>query len=277
MTVVQAIILAIVEGLTEFLPVSSTGHLVIAQSLMGIESTPFVKAFTVIIQFGAILSVVVLYWKRFFDFRVAPEMDHPDVPAWKRNVSRFRGLLPAVVLGLLFGDWVDHALGSVWIIAVNLLIGGVVMLFIDKWLHKGSHGREITYKNAFVVGLFQTIAMFMPGMSRSMSTIVGGMVAGMDRKRAAEFSFFLAVPTMLGATCYEVLKFWKSGELSVLSDHMGLLVVGNVISFVVALAAIRFFITFVQKHTFASFGWYRIAVAGVILTMLGLGMDLAVF
>lgn len=151
------------------------------------------------------------------------------------------------------------------------------MLFIDKWLHRGSHGQEITYKNAFVVGLFQTIAMFMPGMSRSMSTIVGGMVAGMDRKRAAEFSFFLAVPTMLGATCYEVLKFWKSGELSVLSDHMGLLVVGNVISFVVALAAIRFFITFVQKHTFASFGWYRIAVACVILAMLGLGMDLAVF
>ena len=284
MTVVQAIVLAIVEGLTEFLPVSSTGHLVIAQSLMGIESTPFVKAFTVMIQLGAILSVVVLYWRRFFDFRVAPEMDSPEVPAWKRTVSRFRfyialliGLLPAVGLGVLFGDWVDHALGSVWIIAVNLLIGGVVMLFIDKWLHKGSHGREITYKNAFIVGLFQTIAMFMPGMSRSMSTIVGGMVAGMDRKRAAEFSFFLAVPTMLGATCYEVLKFWKSGELSVLSDHMGLLVVGNVISFIVALAAVRFFITFVQKHTFASFGWYRIAVAGVILAMLGLGMDLAVF
>ena len=174
MTVVQAIVLAIVEGLTEFLPVSSTGHLVIAQSLMGIESTPFVKAFTVMIQLGAILSVVVLYWRRFFDFRVAPEMDSPEVPAWKRTVSRFRfyialliGLLPAVGLGVLFGDWVDHALGSVWIIAVNLLIGGVVMLFIDKWLHKGNHGREITYKNAFIVGLFQTIAMFMPKIGRA--------------------------------------------------------------------------------------------------------------
>lgn len=284
MTILQSIILSVVEGLTEFLPVSSTGHLVIAQALMGIESTPFVKAFTVMIQFGAILSVVALYWRRFFDFRVPPELDRAGVPGWRRFVGRLRfyialliGLIPAVVLGLLFGDWVDSALGAVWIIALNLLIGGVVMLFIDKWLRHGSGAKEISYRNAFVVGLFQTIAMFFPGMSRSMSTIVGGMVAGMDRKRAAEFSFFLAVPTMFGATCYEVLKFWKAGELSVLSDHIGLLVIGNVVSFVVALGAVKVFIGYVQRHTFASFGWYRIIVAGVILAMLGLGIDLAVF
>lgn len=283
MTVVQAIILSVVEGLTEFLPVSSTGHLVITQALMGVESTPFVRAFTVMIQFGAILSVVVLYWRRFFTFRVAPELDHPSVPVWRKNLSRFRfyfalivGLIPAVVLGLLFGDWVDHALGSVLVIAINLLIGGVVMLFIDKWL---SHGRagQITYKNAFIVGLFQTIAMFMPGMSRSMSTIVGGMVAGMDRKRAAEFSFFLAVPTMLGASCYEVLKFWKAGELAVLSDDVTLLIVGNVVSFIVAMGAVKFFINYLKKHSLAPFGWYRIIVAAVILGMIAFGMDLAVF
>lgn len=284
MTVIQSIILAVVEGLTEFLPVSSTGHLVITQALMGLESTPFVKAFTVMIQLGAILSVVVLYWRQFFDFRVPEELDRPEVPAWQRFVGRFCfyialliGIVPAVVLGLLFGDWVDSVLGSVWVIAVNLLIGGVIMLFIDKWLHRSKRQGQITYRNAFIVGLFQTIAMFFPGMSRSMSTIVGGMVAGMDRKRAAEFSFFLAVPTMAGATCYEILKFWKAGELAVLSDHIGLLVIGNVVSFLVALAAIKLFIGYVQRHTFASFGWYRIIVSVVILVMLALGMDLAVF
>lgn len=284
MTVIQAIILAVVEGLTEFLPVSSTGHLVITQALMGLESTPFVKAFTVMIQLGAILSVVVLYWRQFFDFSVPAELDRPEVPEWQRFVGRFRfyialliGIIPAVVLGLLFGDWVDSVLGSVWVIAINLLIGGVIMLFIDKWLHSSNRQGQITYRNAFIVGLFQTIAMFFPGMSRSMSTIVGGMVAGMGRKRAAEFSFFLAVPTMAGATCYEILKFWKAGELSVLTDHVGLLIIGNVVSFLVALAAIKLFIGYVQRHTFASFGWYRIIVSGVILVMLSMGMDLAVF
>lgn len=283
MTIIQAIILSVVEGLTEFLPVSSTGHLVIAQALLGMESTPFVRAFTVMIQFGAILSVVVLYWRHFFSFRVAPELDRPEVPVWRRTLSRFRfyitlliGIVPAVVLGMLFGDWVDSALGSVYIIAINLFFGGVVMLFIDKWLSRRSRSGKVTYSNAFVVGLFQTIAMFFPGMSRSMSTIVGGMVAGMDRKLAAEFSFFLAVPTMLGASCYQVLKFWKAGELSILSDHIGLLLLGNLLSFVVAMGAVRFFISYVQRHSFASFGWYRIIVSVVILVMLLLGMDLAV-
>lgn len=283
MTIIEAIILAIVEGITEFLPVSSTGHMVITQALMGIESTEYVKAFTVMIQFGAILSVVVLYFKRFFKFDLPSDMWHGDKPKWRRFLSRFRfygklliGLIPAVVLGLLFSDWVDKALGSIWIIAINLVLGGIVMLFIDKAI-KNNHSSQVTYKNAFVIGLFQTIAMFLPGMSRSMSTIVGGMTVGLKRETAAEFSFFLAVPTMLGASLLQVINFWKDGNLHILQDNITTLVIGNVVSFVVAMIAISSFIKYLQKHGFVAFGIYRIIVGGIILVMLLFGMDLAVF
>ncbi|MDN4752935.1 undecaprenyl-diphosphate phosphatase [Porphyromonadaceae bacterium W3.11] len=283
MTVFEAIILAIVEGLTEFLPVSSTGHMVITQALMGIESTEYVKAFTVMIQFGAILSVVVLYLKRFFRFELPSDMWHGNHSKIRRFLSRFRfyfqllvGLIPAVVLGLLFSDWVDEALGSTWIIAVNLVVGGVIMLFIDKLIKNNMSG-IVTYNNAFVIGLFQTIAMFLPGMSRSMCTIVGGMAVGLKRKVAAEFSFFLAVPTMLGASVYQLLKFWKNGNLSILSDNIETLIIGNVVSFIVAMIAIKYFIKYLQKHGFFAFGIYRIIVGGAIILMILLGMDLAIF
>lgn len=283
MTIFEAIILAIVEGLTEFLPVSSTGHMVITQALMGIESTDYVKAFTVMIQFGAILSVVVLYFKRFFKFDLPADMWHGEHSKARRFLSRFRfyfqllvGIIPAVVLGMLFSDWVDKALGSTWIIAINLVIGGVIMLFIDKII-KNNHQSKITYPNAFIIGLFQTIAMFLPGMSRSMSTIVGGMAVGLKREVAAEFSFFLAVPTMLGASIYEMLKFWKNGNLSVLRDNLDTLLIGNVVSFIVALLAIKYFIKYLQKHGFFVFGVYRIIVGGAIVAMLLMGMDLAIF
>lgn len=283
MTTFESIVLAIVEGITEFLPISSTGHMVITQALMGIESSEYVKAFTVMIQFGAILSVVVLYWRRFFRFELPSDMWHGNEPEWRRALSRFRfyfllivGVVPAAVLGLLFNDWVDEALGKVWIIAANLVAGGIVMLFIDK-LIKGNHTTEVTYPKAFVIGLFQTIAMFLPGMSRSMSTIVGGMATGLKRETAAEFSFFLAVPTMLGAFLLEVIKFWKDGSLSILTENMTTLIIGNVVSFIVALIAIKTFIKYLQKHGFAAFGVYRIIVGGAILAMLAMGMDLAVF
>lgn len=283
MTIFEAVVLAIVEGLTEFLPISSTGHMVITQALMGIESTPYVKAFTVMIQFGAILSVVVLYFKRFFRFDLPADMWHGHQPEWRRFLSRFRfyflllvGIIPAAVLGLLFDDWVDEALGKVWIIAVNLVVGGVVMLFIDR-LIKHNHAKEVTYPKSFVIGLFQTIAMFLPGMSRSMSTIVGGMVVGLKREVAAEFSFFLAVPTMLGAFILQLIKFWKSGQMDILADNMVTLVIGNVVSFVVAMIAIKTFIKYLQKNGFAAFGVYRIIVGGALLVMMALGMDLAVF
>lgn len=283
MTVFEAIVLAIVEGLTEFLPVSSTGHMVIAQALMGVESTQYVKAFTVMIQFGAILSVVVLYLKRFFRFDLPSDMWHGDHSKLRRNLSRFRlyfqllvGIIPAVILGLLFSDWVDKALGSTWIIAINLLIGGVIMLVIDRMI-KQNNNQVVTYKNAFVIGLFQTIAMFLPGMSRSMSTIVGGMAVGLKREVAAEFSFFLAVPTMLGASVYQLLKFWKNDQLSVLQANLDTLIIGNVVSFLVAMIAIKYFIKYLQRHGFFAFGIYRIIVGGAIVAMLLLGMDLAIF
>ena len=281
MDYIQAIVLAIVEGLTEFLPVSSTGHMVIAQALMGIESTDFVKAFTVMIQLGAILSVVVLYFREFLRFEVPADL--AEAPAVHKALGRFRfywllavGIIPAVVLGLLFDDWVDSVLGEVWIIAVNLVVGGVIMLFIDNWVKKGDK-QKVTYKKSFIIGLFQCIAMFFPGMSRSMSTIVGGMAVGLKRETAAEFSFFLAVPTMFGATMYELLKFMKAGDLHILADNWGILLVGNVVAFVVALLAIKYFIGYVRKHTFRAFGVYRIVVGGVILLMMAFGMTLALF
>ncbi len=283
MTIFESIVLAIVEGLTEFLPISSTGHLVIAQALMGIESTEYVKAFTVMIQFGAILSVVVLYYKRFFCFDLPSDMWHGDHSELRRTLSRFRfyfllvvGVVPAAILGLLFNNWVDKALGEVWIIAANLLVGGVIMLFIDRLL-KHATTTAVTYPKAFIIGFFQTIAMFLPGMSRSMCTIVGGMTTGLKRDVAAEFSFFLAVPTMLGASVLEIIKFAKSGNMAVLSDNIVTLIIGNVVSFIVALVAIKTFIKYLQKHGFVAFGIYRIIIGGVILAMLGLGMDLAVF
>ena len=281
MDYIQAIVLAIVEGLTEFLPVSSTGHMVIAQALMGIESTDFVKAFTVMIQLGAILSVVVLYFREFLRFEVPSDL--AGAPAVRKALGRFRfywllavGIIPAVVLGLLFDDWVDSVLGEVWIIALNLVIGGVIMLFIDNWVKKGEK-KKVGYKDSFIIGLFQCIAMFFPGMSRSMSTIVGGMAVGLKRETAAEFSFFLAVPTMFGATMYELLKFMKAGDLHILADNWGFLLVGNVVAFVVALLAIKYFIGYVRKHTFRAFGVYRIVVGGVILLMMAFGMNLALF
>lgn len=274
MTIFETIILAIVEGLTEFLPVSSTGHLVITQALLGIESTPYVKAFTVMIQFGAILAVVLLYYKRFFDFSIPADLQSPDIPQWRKTVGRFRfylmlivGLVPAVILGPLFDEWIDNMLGSVMVIAINLVIGGIVMLFIDKWVKHGTKSR-LSYKNALMIGLFQCIAMFFPGMSRSMSTIVGGMAVGLQRKTAAEFSFFLAVPTMFGASVLQVIKFWKSGEMAVLQGNMLSLVVGNVVAFVVAMIAIKYFIRYIQRHSFRAFGIYRIIVGGALIIAL---------
>lgn len=255
MDLLESIIIAIVEGLTEFLPVSSTGHMIIAENVMGVESTDFVKAFTVIIQFGAILSVVVLYWKRFFTSFAF---------YWKL----FLAFIPAAVLGFLFSDLIDSFLESMLVVAVMLVIGGVVMLFVDKWCEKIAVGEEVTNKKAFKIGLFQAIAMI-PGVSRSMATIVGGMQQGLTRKAAAEFSFFLAVPTMFAATAYKLLKlFMQPGGTQIILDNMSVLIIGNVVAFIVALLAIKFFIGFVTKYGFKFFGYYRIVVGLVILILL---------
>ncbi|PTX14344.1 undecaprenyl-diphosphatase [Pontibacter mucosus] len=277
MSVWQAIILAIVEGLTEFLPISSTGHMIIASSLMGINELPITKIFTVNIQFGAILSVVVLYWRRFLQ----------STDFYFKLLIAF---IPAALLGFLFNDIIDSMLESVLITAVMLLLGGVVLLFVDKWF-RHSVSEKVTYKNAFFIGLAQCLAMI-PGVSRSAASIVGGLAQGVDRKTAAEFSFFLAVPTMLAAGTYKLLTDLLGLEISdllsfdlvkiqnsakvITSDDLQLLLVGNFVAFIVAMIAIRFFISFLTKYGFKLFGYYRIALGMVLLALLAMGVDLRV-
>ena len=292
LTTLQVIIIAIVEGLTEFLPVSSTGHMIIAQNMLGVESTEFVKAFTVIIQFGAILSVVCLYWKRFFRLNSVKIFDKEATDGmnfisclgiWlKRFLQKYDfywkllvAFIPAAILGFLFSDKIDEMLESVPVVAVMLVIGGVFMLFCDKIFSKGSENTVLTEKKAFNIGLFQCIAMI-PGVSRSMATIVGGMSQKLTRKNAAEFSFFLAVPTMFAATGYKVVKLFLNGGTEILMNNMSALIIGNIVAFVVALLAIKFFISFVTKYGFKAFGWYRIIVGGIILILLLTGHNLEV-
>ncbi|MBQ4520861.1 MAG: undecaprenyl-diphosphate phosphatase [Bacteroidaceae bacterium] len=280
MDTLQTVIIAIVEGLTEFLPVSSTGHMIIAQNLLGVESTPFVKAFTFIIQFGAILSVVCLYWKRFFQLNHSPIPE--ETSALKKLLHKydfywklFIAFIPAAVLGLLFSDAIDAMLERVEVVAVTLVLGGVFMLFCDRIFNKGSEETPFTEKRALMVGLFQCISMI-PGVSRSMATIVGGMAQRMTRKAAAEFSFFLAVPTMLGATVYKVYKLVKEGGMEIITDNLVTLIIGNAVAFIVALLAIKFFIGFVTRYGFKAFGWYRIIVGVLILVLLMTGHSLEI-
>ena len=278
LTMFETIVIAIVEGLTEFLPVSSTGHMIIAQNVLGVESTEFVKAFTFIIQFGAILSVVILYWKRFFRLNRTPAPEgasfvrrllHKYDFYWKLLVA----FIPAAVLGLLCSDAIDAMLESVTVVAVMLIVGGVFMLFCDRIFNKGSEQTELTEKRAFLIGLFQCISMI-PGVSRSMATIVGGMAQRLTRKAAAEFSFFLAVPTMFAATVYKLAKLFMEGGTEILRENLAALIVGNVVAFIVALLAIKFFIAFVTKYGFKAFGWYRIIVGAVMLILLLSGHEL---
>ena len=263
MTLYQAILLAVIEGLTEFLPVSSTGHMILGSSLMGIQSDNFVKLFTVAIQLGAILSVIVLYFKRFFQ----------TIGFYFKLLVAF---LPAVFFGLLLSDKIDQLLESPLGVAIALLIGGVILLFVDKWFKDGNidNTDDISYGTAFKIGLFQCISMI-PGVSRSASTIVGGMSQKLSRKAAAEFSFFLAVPTMFGATAKKLFDFYQDGFV-ISQEQVNLLLIGNIVAFIVAMLAIRYFITFLQTRGFRIFGWYRIIVGGIILILLLSGYDLQV-
>lgn len=284
MDTLQTIIISIVEGLTEFLPVSSTGHMIITQNLLGVQSTPFVKAFTVIIQFGAILSVVVLYWKRFFclnntpmpkestfEFTPMQQFLHKWDFYWKLLIA----FIPAVVIGGALNHFIDKLLGHVEVVAVMLVLGGIFMLFCDKLFNKGTEETELTEKRALKIGFFQCLAMI-PGVSRSMATIVGGMSQRLTRRRAAEFSFFLAVPTMAAATCLDVLKLVTSKDPMALSnENIFQLLLGCVVAFVVAMAAIKWFIDFLAKYGFKAFGVYRIIVGGFILIWLLTGHSMA--
>ncbi|MEQ1585676.1 MAG: undecaprenyl-diphosphate phosphatase [Cyclobacteriaceae bacterium] len=263
MSFLDALILAIVEGLTEFLPVSSTGHMIIASSVLGIAADPFTKMFTVAIQLGAILSVLVLYWKHFFQ----------SVDFYFKLLVAF---LPAMIIGFLLNDVIDQLLERVEVVAAMLIIGGIIFLFIDKLFHESEEtgSKEVTYKIALRIGLFQTIAMI-PGVSRSAATIIGGLTQKLNKKTAAEFSFFLAVPTMLAATSYKLLKFYLEGY-TFGSHEISVLLFGNVTAFVVAILAIKSFISYLTSHGFKLFGYYRIVVGVIILALYWLGIDLSI-
>jgi len=283
MSVFETIIIAIVEGLTEFLPVSSTGHMIIAQNLLGVESTPFVKAFTIIIQFGAILSVVCLYWQRFFrlDHTPAPDGSTPlqqFLHKWDFYWKLLVAFIPAIVIGFLgkMSGLIDRFLESVEVVAVMLVVGGVFMLFCDRLFNKGSEQTPLTERRAFRIGLFQCIAMI-PGVSRSMATIVGGMAQKLTRRAAAEFSFFLAVPTMAAATALDVLQLFFGDEADAswaTRDNLLMLALGCVVAFIVALLAMKWFVDFLAKYGFKAFGVYRIIVGAVILLLLWTGHSL---
>lgn len=263
MTIIEVIILAIIEGLTEFLPVSSTGHMIIGTALMGIEPTPFVKLFTISIQLGTILSVLVLYYKRFFRSLTF---------YYKLAVAAF----PAAVLGFLFSDEIDGLLESPLTVGVMLVIGGVILLFVDRWFNRPvtDDSDDISYWTAFKIGLFQCLAMI-PGTSRSASTIVGGMTQGLTRKAAAEFSFFLAIPMMFGASLLKLKDFMDDGH-RLSGEEINQLLIGNLVGFLVAILAIKFFIGVLSRYGFRAFGWYRIIVGGVIIALLLTGQNLQI-
>ena len=281
MSILEAIIIAIVEGLTEFLPISSTGHMIITEAFLGVHGD-FTKLFTVAIQLGAIFAVVVLYWKKFMDFG-----------KWEFYAKLLVAVTPALLLGYLFNEQIEALLESPLTVAISLLLGGIVLLFVDKWFPQPKQptpdifatqttrrelieaDEKLTYKKAFFVGCWQILAM-VPGVSRSASSIIGGMQQGLSRNFAAEFSFFLAVPTMVAASAYSLfLKKWGAETapqrgyelLMASSENMTAFIVGNVVAFLVAILAIKFFISYLQKYGFRVFGIYRI-VAGIILLLL---------
>jgi undecaprenyl-diphosphatase len=256
MNFIQSIIIAIVEGLTEFLPVSSTGHMIITEKILNITSTDFTKMFTVAIQLGAILAVVVLYHKKFFDFK-----------RWQFYLKLIVGVIPALVLGALFSDKIDDLLESSTTVALALLVGGIILLFIDNAFKNPRIDSEakVSFPKAFMIGIWQCLAMI-PGVSRSAASIIGGMQQKLTRNAAAEFSFFLAVPTMAAATGYKLLKYYKlKGGFS--SEEIKILAVGNIVAFIVAMLAIKFFISFLKKYGFRVWGIYRI-ILGIVLLIL---------
>ena len=260
MTIIQTIIVSIVEGITEFIPISSTGHMIITEKLLGVEEDDFVKVFTIAIQLGAILAVVLLYWRKFFDFS-----------RWQFYLKLLVGVIPALILGFLFSSKIDKLLESSQTVAISMLVGGIILLFIDRMFKNPTieSERQVSYRRSFIIGIWQCIAMI-PGASRSAASIIGGMQQKLTRSAAAEFSFFLAVPTMLAATGYKLLKYFKEhGAFT--PDQVKVLAIGNVIAFVVAILAIRFFINYLKKHGLKIWGVYRVIVGVILLVLIYTG------
>jgi undecaprenyl-diphosphatase len=262
MSVIQAIILAIIEGITEFLPVSSTGHMALTSAFMGNNKEAFTKLYEIVIQFGAILSVVVLYWKKFFDFR--------KISFYLKLVV---AIIPALVFGALFKNHIETVLEKPLVISIVLMLGGVLLLFVDRWFNKPviMEESQVTNRHAFVIGLYQVLAIIFPGLSRSAATIIGGMQQKMSRSLAAEFSFYLAVPTMLAATVKSLYDVYEESPEVLNTNNLNILILGSVVAFIVAILAIRFFISFLQKYGFRLFGWYRIIIGILLLVLIMLG------
>lgn len=267
MNILHAVIIAIVEGITEFLPISSTGHMVYTASLFGIEKDAFTKLFIESIQFGAILSVVVLYWKKFFDFKQL-----------NFYIKLFIAFIPAAIIGVLFKKYIDNVLENPLFIAIITFLGGILLLFVDQWFNqKGDDNVDhTTYKNSFVIGVFQLLAIILPGFSRSAATIIGGMQQKLSRKAAAEFSFFLAVPTLAGAFVKSMWDAHQDTPELFSSHNITLLLIGNLIAFIVAIIAIRGFIGILTKYGFKAFGYYRIAIGIIIIGFILMGYDLKI-
>lgn len=265
MSILQTIILAIIEGLTEFLPISSTGHMALASAFMGIEKSDFTTLFIENIQFGTILSVIVLYWRKFFDFK-------------KLNlyIKLIIAFIPAAILGVLFKKNIDAMIGTPVFIACTMFFGGFVLIFVDNWFKNPTIESEekVSNKNALVIGFFQVIAVILPGISRSAATIIGGMQQKLTRKAAAEFSFFLAVPTLAGAFAKSLWDAYKETPEILTKQNMSILAIGNVIGFLVAIVAIKGFIAFLTKNGFKLFGYYRVIVGAIILALIIFGVDL---
>jgi len=261
MSFLEAAVLAVVEGITEFLPVSSTGHMILTSAAMGMQEDQFTKLFEVFIQFGAILSVVVLYYKRFLNI---------NIEFYAKLLAAF---IPTAVLGFVLDDVIESLMGQVWVVGLSLLLGGILLLFVDSWFknNEKQYG-SLSYLQTALIGFYQAIAMI-PGVSRSAATIIGGQTLGLSRKSAAEFSFFLAVPTMFAASSYKLLKNMNN----ITSDHIPVLAVGSIVAFVVALLAIKFFIGFLTKYGFKVFGYYRIVVGAIILALHFMGIPLKMF
>lgn len=265
MTIFETIVIGIVEGITEFLPISSTGHMALTSAILGIEKEAFTKLFIENIQFGTILSVIILYWRKFLDLKKIGFY-----------IKLFIAFIPAAVVGILLKKHIDKVLETPLFIAVVMFLGGIILLFVDNWFKNPTINKEedITPKKSFWIGVFQIIAIVLPGFSRSAATIIGGMQQKLTRKAAAEFSFFLAVPTLAGAFAKSLWDTWKDTPELLTSSNIQILALGNVVGFIVAMVAIKTFIGYLQKHGFKVFGWYRIIVGLVLITMILLGIDL---
>jgi len=264
MNTLQSIIIAIIEGITEFLPISSTAHMKFANPFLGIESSPFVDLFEIVIQLAAIASVVVIYRKKFFDFK-----------HFSFYIKLMIAVIPALIFGALLKKYIDAALGNLWVIAIVMVAGGVILIFIDKFFEKAEAAKTeesdqegITYKKSFIIGCFQVLSILFPGLSRSAATIIGGMSQQLNKKTALEFSFFLAVPTMLAASAKSTLDVYQTNPEVFGKENLLLLLIGAVVAFLVALISVQFFMRIVQKHGFAPFGWYRIVLGLSILGLL---------